>query len=135
MNKIKKLPTIVLAAALLLLGAGSLRPVFAAVYFDVSSQVSISTITTSPTLLLAPTNTPYAAVRLICTQLNVVGENVLLSSSATGFSTSVTTGTARLPCLPYTVQQLDFFIDDYTGPLYAVSNSTYPMNVSVWRKK
>lgn len=135
MKKFKQLSFIV-AVALLLNGAGPLRSLFAATtYFDVALQVNVSSQPAAPTLLLAAINAPYADVRIICTQYNLAGENILLSSSASGFNTSVTTGTARVPCLPPTVQQLDIFLDNYSGPLYAVANATYTIPVTVFRKR
>lgn len=134
MKKFKTLSFIV-AAASLLIGAGPLRSVCAGTYFDVASIVMVSSTTAQPSTLLAPGNQAEADVRILCTQLNQVGETILIRSSSTGFSTSLTTGTARIPCLPNTVQQLDFFIDDYRGPLYAITTSTYPIPVSIWRKK
>lgn len=135
MKKIKTL-SFAFAGALLLLVAGPPRPAFAGTYFDVNRIVNVSTDPTKPSVLISTQGTvPYADVRILCTQFNVAGEYLLVDASSTSFSTSATTGTARIPCLPATVQQLDFWLNDWRSGLYGVVTTTYTIPVNVWRKR
>lgn len=136
MKKIKAL-SFAFGVALLLLVVGPLCPARAGTgtYMDISQQVLVSTNPASPTTLIAATQSAYADIRIICNQYSNAGENVLIQSSSAGFSTSITTGTARIPCLPSTVQQIDYMITDYRGAIYAITTSTYQIPISVWRKR
>lgn len=141
MKKFKSL-SFVVAVALLLLGAGPLRPAFAdcdGSTFLTRAMVSVSTTPASPTTIFATSGPgPMSCVQIMLhwsgsgTYPN--SEFLLLSESSTGFSTSGSTGTFRLPAGQ---RPSDFFnLGGYRGPLYGVViGTTSPMNVSVLRKK
>ena len=126
-----------LAAAFLLIAGGPLRPATAATYLETSTMVAVSTTPSSPTQILAATNWS-ADVGIL---LNWSGsgtkpnnEYLLLSSSNSGFSTSASTGTARIVAGNSESERV--WLTNYTGPLYGVViGTTSAQNVSVVRKK
>lgn len=117
--------------------AGPMRPAFAAQFtsLDTSVTINVSSQTASPSTLIASINASAARVELWCYQLNNSSETVMIRSASTGFSTVSSTGTARINCLPYTSPRSPIIIDGYTGPLYAVTNATYTVPVSILRVK
>lgn len=139
MKKFKSL-SFVMAAVLLLSGAGPLPSAFAecsATALQTKVMVAVSTTPASPTQLLAATNTSCGEVYLMLhwsgTGTYPNSEFLLLSDSSSGFSTSATTGTVRIPAGQRPSDFLSLGL--YRGPLYAVViGTTSAMNVSVIRK-
>lgn len=141
MKKTFKTLSFVIVGALLLTAAGPLRPAFGAcrgTSFGTKTLVSVSTTPASPTTILAPTQGACQEVKLLLlwsgsgTKPN--GEYLLLSDTSSGFSTSVTTGTFRIPAGNSTNEFLD--LGEYAGPLYGVIvGTTSAQAVSVVRKK
>lgn len=141
MKKFKTL-SLVVAGVLLLTVAGLLRPAFGecrGVSLSSKVMVAISTTATLPTTILA--GGALGACQEVKILLHWSGagtkpnnEYLLLSDTASGFSTSATTGTLRIPAgnLPN-----EFFnLGEYAGPLYGVVTGTAAvLNVSVYKKK
>src|SRR5436190_11717258 len=126
-------------AILLLLGAGSSRPAFAwfsSTYIESgrvdTSTLTVSASTTTPTVL-AKATTSGATVQLWCQQKANAGETIMVLSSTSGFSTSLATGTARIPCAPTTVAPFVFTLTDYSGPIYALNGSSYTIPINYIR--
>lgn len=141
MKKFKSL-SFVVVGSLLLLAAGPLRPAFAdcdGSTFVTKAMVAVSTTPASPTTLLA-TSAP-GPVSCVQIMLHWSGagtypnsEFLLLSDSSSGFSTSATTGTIRIPAGQRPSDFLD--LGQWRGPLYGVViGTTSAQNVSVLRKK
>lgn len=144
MKKFKTL-SIAIATVLLLIGAGPSRFAFAecrATSLSLKSMVAVSTNIASPTTLISPTIGACQEVKLLLhwsgsgTKPN--NEYLLLSDTNSGFSSSASTGSIRIPAgnLPN-----EFFdLGEYAGPLYAVvigttgAGTTAP-NVSVLKRK
>lgn len=136
MKRMKTLSAVALGG-LLLLVAGPRRPCLAGTYLETNTQVSVSTTPSSPTQIIAATTWQGdVGVLLIWSGSGTKpnGEYLLLSSSNSGFSTSASTGTARVPASNLESERL--WLKDYTGPLYGVIvGTTSAQNVSVIRKK
>lgn len=129
MTKSKKL-RIGFVGGLLLLAAGSLRPVFAENYRVMdSTTVSVSSsMVTGATKVLSATNNPAFVVLYVPATAGVTGEQVAIGSD-TSVSTNTTSGYFRIP-----VNTL-FTLHEWQGPLYAIAVGTSPLNVSVLRKR
>ncbi len=117
------------AGLLLLLGAGSLRPAFAGQL--VSGRVVCSTITTSPTLVSAGSQF-YRDLKLVNASTNYV----LIGDSSTSFSTSASTGTARL-VTPTATAPRELDLGDFPGPVYCVGSVADGVTnvIDFWRIK
>lgn len=135
MKKIKTL-SFAFGVALLFITAGPLRPAFAGlVSFSSSTVVSVSSQTASPTTILPSMQGAISHIEIWCYQLNNAGERLAVQSSTTGFSTSLTAGTAMIACTPNSVGRTPLILENYLGPIYGVVNSTYTIPVHVLRVK
>lgn len=127
MKKFKSL-SFAFVAALLLLAAGPLRPAFAgAVAFNDDKQVVCST--SAPTALSSQCST--------CLRTTIINGNtdyILLgtSSAASDYSTSASTGTARVTNASYSP---DGIVNPYTGPLYCMGSGSGGVTVQILRMK
>lgn len=130
--KIKTSLRAVFAGSLLLIGAGSLRPVFGASAMT-TGRVSCSTNTASPTLISAA-DSKWKATRLI----NANTDYVILMDGDRSFSTSASTGSARLNTPTGGVPQIwtpDLAGEPYKGALYCVGNGGASVVIDYWRTK
>lgn len=106
-------------------------------YLETAQMVSVSTTPSSPTTLLSAVNrggSVYVLLHWSGSGTKPNGEYLLLSSSSSGFSTSASTGTARIPA----GNSIDagLYLGTYNGPLYGVVvGTTTAQNVTVIRKK
>lgn len=117
----------VFAGCLLLLGAGALRPAWAgANSFNDNKQVVCSTSTATKLSDSCPT----------CLRTTIINGNtdyLLLGDGASySFSTSATTGTARITSGSYSP---DGVFNPYTGAIYALCGGANSITVQVLRVK
>lgn len=114
-----------LAAAGIAFGAAVMSP---------ASFVSVSSITTTPTRIVAPT-AGTANIQIKCVQYLNPGERIMIQSSSATWSTSDVTGTFRIPCLSSNTLPAILYLDNYSGPVWAVAIASYAVPVGVLRTK
>lgn len=108
---------------------------------DTAARVNVST--SAPTQLVAGTQGPvdlYLWCYDTAPPISVI-EFVMIKRSSSTFSTVESTGTWVFPCASTTTAKnlpgflQPFKLEGYAGPLWALSRSTYSINVNVMRKK
>ena len=92
-------------------------------------RIVVATETVGPTQLLSYTGGSEEVIIYANDNSSCVSNNLLIDDVSADFSTSVTTGTSRIPTDTF------FYFGEFQGNLYALSDSTCSITVDIWRKK
>ena len=121
-------------AGFLFLGVVALPELCQAGFFDpvkvsISSRVVVSSNTETATQLLSYDGSGGDVILYVNDNSTCNENSLLIDDVASDFSTSSTTGTARIP-----VDQI-FYFRSYGGSLYGLSSTTCTLTVDVIKKK
>lgn len=92
-------------------------------------RIVVDTETVGPTQLLSYNGGSEEVIIYANDNASCVSNNLLLDDVSADFSTSVTTGTSRIPTDTF------FYFGDFQGNLFGLSDSTCTLTVDIWRKK
>lgn len=92
-------------------------------------RIVVATETVGPTQLLSYTGGSEEVIIFANDNSSCVSNTLLIDDISADFSTSVTTGTSRIPTDTF------FYFGDFQGNLFALSDSTCSLTVDIWRKK
>ena len=92
-------------------------------------RIVVATETIGPTRLLSYIGGGEEVIIFANDNAACASNTLLLDDISADFSTSVTTGTSRIP------MDTLFYFGDFQGDLFALSDSTCTITVDIWRKK